>query len=97
MKTAASLPMSKAHVNRHRYGRARCRPESAPKSKFSVETGESAARAKAYTSGVGGVFPPGLLIGNVKDFALGIGRTAQLVPAVDLTKLEDVFVVVGRK
>src|SRR6266403_1742971 len=53
---------------------------------------------KAYTSGVGGVFPPGLLIGNVKDFrARELDGQAQLVPAVDLTKLEDVFVVVGRK
>src|SRR6058998_4155996 len=53
---------------------------------------------KAYTSGVGGVFPPGLLIGNVKDFRVReLDGQAQLVPAVDLTKLEDVFVVVGRK
>ena len=53
---------------------------------------------KAYTSGVGGVFPPGLLIGNVKEFRVReLDGQAQLVPAVDLTKLEDVFVVVGRK
>src|SRR5438045_3823330 len=53
---------------------------------------------KAYTSGVGGVFPPGLLIGTVKEFKVReLDGQAQLVPAVDLTKLEDVFVVVGRK
>jgi rod shape-determining protein MreC len=53
---------------------------------------------KVYTSGVGGVFPAGLLIGNVKDFRVReLDGQAQLVPAVDLTKLEDVFVVVGRK
>jgi rod shape-determining protein MreC len=53
---------------------------------------------KAYTSGVGGVFPPGLLIGAVKEFRVReLDGQAQLTPAVDLTKLEDVFVVVGRK
>src|SRR5207249_4243130 len=53
---------------------------------------------KAYTSGVGGVFPPGLLIGTVKEFRVReLDGQAQLTPAVDLTKLEDVFVVVGRK
>ncbi len=53
---------------------------------------------KAYTSGVGGVFPPGLLLGTVKEFRVReLDGHAQLTPAVDLTKLEDVFVVVGRK
>ena len=53
---------------------------------------------KAYTSGVGGVFPPGLLIGTVKEFRVReLDGQAQLTSAVDLTKLEDVFVVVGRK
>jgi len=53
---------------------------------------------KAYTSGVGGVFPPGLLLGTVKEFRVReLDGQAQLTPAVDLTKLEDVFVVVGRK
>src|SRR5256714_6845931 len=53
---------------------------------------------KAYTSGVGGVFPPGLLIGTVKEFRFReLDGQAQLTPAVDLAKLEDVFVVVGRK
>jgi len=53
---------------------------------------------KAYTSGVGGVFPPGLLIGSVKDFHVReLDGQAQLTPAVDLSKLEDVFVVIGRK
>src|SRR5438309_2738411 len=53
---------------------------------------------KAYTSGVGGVFPPGLLIGAVKEFRVReLDGQAQLTPAVDLAKMEDVFVVVGRK
>jgi rod shape-determining protein MreC len=49
-----------------------------------------------YTSGTGGVFPPGVLIGQVKDFKVGaLDSYATIVPAVDLTTLEDVFVVVG--
>jgi len=53
---------------------------------------------KAYTSGVGGVFPSGLLIGTVKSFRVReLDGQAQLTPAVDLSHLEDVFVVTGRK
>jgi rod shape-determining protein MreC len=53
---------------------------------------------KVYTSGVGGVFPSGLLIGSVKTFRLReLDGQAQLTPAVDLSHLEDVFVVTGRK
>jgi rod shape-determining protein MreC len=53
---------------------------------------------KVYTSGVGGVFPPGLLVGAVKSFRVReLDGQAQLNPAVDLSKLEDVFVVTGRK
>ncbi len=53
---------------------------------------------KAYTSGVGGVFPSGLLIGTVKTFRVReLDGQAQLAPAVDLSRLEDVFVVTGRK
>src|SRR5207244_6166618 len=48
---------------------------------------------KVYTSGVGGVFPSGLLIGAVKSFrARELDGQAQLTPAVDLSHLEDVFV-----
>ena len=53
---------------------------------------------KTYTSGVGGVFPSGLLIGAVKSFRVReLDGQAQLTPAVDLSHLEDVFVVTGRK
>lgn len=53
---------------------------------------------KAYTSGVGGVFPSGLLIGTVKEYKVReLDGQARLTPAVDLSKLEDVFVVTGRK
>src|SRR5436190_1093968 len=53
---------------------------------------------KVYTSGVGGVFPSGLLIGLVKNFRVReLDGQGQLAPAVDLSYLEDVFVVTGRK
>ncbi|MDQ6765456.1 MAG: rod shape-determining protein MreC, partial [Verrucomicrobiota bacterium] len=53
---------------------------------------------KAYTSGVGGVFPSGLVIGAVKEFKVReLDAQARLTPAVDLAKLEDVFVITGRK
>jgi len=52
--------------------------------------------ANIYTSGVGGVFPSGVLIGQVKEFKMReLDGHASVVPAVDLTTLEDVFVVVG--
>jgi rod shape-determining protein MreC len=53
---------------------------------------------KVYTSGVGGVFPSGLLVGVVKNFRVReLDGQAQLTPTVDLSHLEDVFVVTGRK
>jgi rod shape-determining protein MreC len=53
---------------------------------------------KAYTSGVGGVFPSGLLIGTVQSFrARELDGQARIAPAVDLSHLEDVFVVTGNK
>ncbi len=53
---------------------------------------------KVYTSGVGGVFPSGLFVGTVRTFKVrALDSQAQLAPAVDLAKLEDVFVVIGRK
>jgi rod shape-determining protein MreC len=53
---------------------------------------------KAYTSGMGGVFPSGLLIGTVKSYRVReLDGQAKLTPAVDLSHLEDVFVVTGRK
>jgi rod shape-determining protein MreC len=53
---------------------------------------------RVYTSGVGGVFPSGLLVGTVKSFRVReLDGQAQLNPAVDMSHLEDVFVVTGRK
>ncbi len=53
---------------------------------------------KVYSSGVGGVFPSGVLIGAVKDYKVReLDGFAHLVPAVDLTTLQDVFVVVSKE
>ena len=53
---------------------------------------------KVYTSGVGGVFPSGLLIGSVQSYRVReLDGQARLAPAVELSHLEDVFVVIGRK
>jgi rod shape-determining protein MreC len=52
---------------------------------------------KIYSSGVGGVFPGGVLIGAVRDFKVReLDGFANVVPAVDLTTLQDVFVVVSK-
>jgi rod shape-determining protein MreC len=51
---------------------------------------------KVFTSGVGGVFPSGVLIGAVKEFKVReLDGYATIVPAVDLSTIEDVFVVVS--
>lgn len=58
---------------------------------------------KIYTEGVTkgnstGVFPSGILIGTVKSFqARPLDGQAAVEPAVDLSTVEDVFVVVGAK
>ena len=59
-------------------------------SKRKVELG-----SRVFTSGAGGLFPPGILIGEVKNFRLlknqGYGE-ATVEPAVDFSKLNFVFV-----
>jgi rod shape-determining protein MreC len=58
---------------------------------------------KVYTEGVSkgtstGVFPSGIFLGNVKSFqARPLDGQAVVEPAVDLSTVEDVFVVVGAK
>ncbi len=49
---------------------------------------------KVYSSGVGGVFPSGVLIGTIQSFAnRSLDSQAKVVPAVDLASIENVFVV----
>lgn len=51
---------------------------------------------KVYSSGLGGVFPSGVLIGVVRKFQVEpLEGTATITPAVDLSTVEDVFIVTG--
>jgi rod shape-determining protein MreC len=51
---------------------------------------------KVMTSGVGGVFPPGIQLGAVQEFKVRqLDGMAALIPSVDLATLQDVFVVMG--
>ena len=53
------------------------------------------AGQKVYSAGVsGGVFPSGLLLGTIKEFQVrALDARATVTPAVDLSRLENVFVV----
>ena len=63
---------------------------------FLSKQAKIAQGANIYTSGVGGVFPSGVLVGQVKEFTMReLDGHATVVPAVDFTTLEDVFVVIG--
>jgi len=51
---------------------------------------------KVYSSGVGGVFPSGVMIGEVRKFEVEpLEGVATVLPAVDLETIEDVFIVTG--
>ncbi len=51
---------------------------------------------KVFTSGVGGVFPAGVLVGEVREFKVReLDAYATIAPSVPLTTLQDVFVVVS--
>jgi rod shape-determining protein MreC len=66
--------------------------------KFLSKTANLQSGQKIFSSGVGGVYPSGISIGAVKEFrVLALDGYATIVPSVDLTGLEDVFVVLGKK
>ncbi len=67
--------------------------------RFVMPQGEVAPRAKVFTSGLGEVFPAGITVGTFctgEDFsgsdAHGQERRAKVLPAVDFSALEDVFI-----
>lgn len=61
---------------------------------FLSKTADLKGGQKVYSSGVGGVFPSGVYIGQIKEFKVReLNGQASLIPAVDLTTIEDVFVV----
>jgi rod shape-determining protein MreC len=64
--------------------------------KYLLRTEEVAVGDAVVTSGLAGNFPKGLRVGEVKKVdkkGHGVFQYAELVPSVDLTKLEEVFVV----
>lgn len=53
---------------------------------------------RVFSSGAGGVFPPGILLGTVKSFkSSNLDGRAEVIPAVDMTSIRDVFIVRERK
>lgn len=61
---------------------------------------EPPPRARVVTSGLGGGFPRGLVVGHLLESTLasdGLHRTASIVPAVDLADITDVLVLTAWK
>ena len=53
---------------------------------------------KVLTSGAGGVYPPGILIGQIIEFkSRELDGQATIEPSVDIAALSDVFVITGAK
>ena len=56
------------------------------------------AGQKLLTSGAGGVYPPGILIGQIVEFkSRELDGQAIIEPSVDIAALSDVFVITGMK
>jgi rod shape-determining protein MreC len=57
------------------------------------------ARTRVLTSGLGGVFPKGIVIGTLLDIRKdgnGLACEGEVQPAVDFSTLEDVFIRRGK-
>jgi rod shape-determining protein MreC len=66
--------------------------------RFLSKTANLKPGLNVFTAGAGGVFPSGVLIGQVKDFTVKeLEGVAKVKPAVDLAEIRDVFVIIGRK
>ena len=64
--------------------------------KYLLRTEEVAAGDVVITSGLGGNYPKGLRVGEIKKVdkkGHGVFQYAELAPSVDLTQLEEVFVI----
>ena len=66
---------------------------------FLPKSAQLHAGQKVYSSGVsGGVFPSDLFLGTIRDFEVrALDARATVIPAVDLSRLENVFVVLGNR
>ncbi len=64
--------------------------------KYLLRAEEVAVGDVVVTSGLGGNFPKGLMVGEIKKVdkkGHGVFQYAELVPSVDMTQLEEVFVI----
>ena len=64
--------------------------------KYLLRTEEVVVGDVVVTSGLGGIFPKGLMVGEIRNMdkrSHGVFQYAELVPSVDLTKLEEVFII----
>jgi rod shape-determining protein MreC len=64
--------------------------------KYLLRTEELLVGDVVITSGLGGIFPKGLMVGEIRKVekkSHGVFQYAELVPSVDLTKLEEVLVI----
>lgn len=64
--------------------------------KFVLRANDVQQGDRVVTSGMGGVFPKGLLLGtisSVKDPTSGLFQRVNIEPAVDISRLESVFVI----
>ena len=64
--------------------------------KYLLRTKEVAVGDTVVTSGLGGNFPKGLMVGEIKKVdkkGHGIFQHAELIPSVDFTQIEEVFVI----
>ncbi|MEO6739131.1 MAG: rod shape-determining protein MreC [Chthoniobacteraceae bacterium] len=56
------------------------------------------AGQKVLTSGAGGIYPPGILIGQIVEFkSRELDGQAIIEPSVDIAALSDVFIITGTK
>jgi rod shape-determining protein MreC len=66
--------------------------------RFLTKTAEIKPGMRVTTSGTGGVFPSGVIVGTIKQFTVKeLEGVAIVQPAVDLSKVQDVFVISGIK
>lgn len=66
--------------------------------KFLVPDPDVAEGDTLLSSGLGGIYPKGLVIGEIVEVVpgkYGVGRAARLRPAVDFARLEEVLIIVG--
>jgi rod shape-determining protein MreC len=64
--------------------------------KYLLRAEEAAVGDVVVTSGLGGNFPKGLMVGEINKVdkkGHGVFQSAELIPSVDLTQLEEVFVI----